>query len=143
MAELNLIPNPTLLAVQTGVFLANVWIVNALILKPYQKLKESRENLTTGKQDESKAVRAEIAVRLDDIKKQTSDAFEKARKMLAQAREQASNQQAEIVSSAHLAVQTELDQFRIALKSNLDQERAKAPQVVQGLAQEVFQKLLN
>ncbi len=143
MAELNLIPNPTLLAVQTGIFLANVWIVNTLILKPYQKLKESREHLTTGKQDESKAVRAEIAVRLDDIKKQTSAAFEKARKMLGQAREQASSQQAEIVSKAHLAAQAELDQFRSALRSNLDQERAKAPQVVHGLAQEVFQKLLN
>ena len=143
MAELNLIPNPTLLVVQSTVFLANVWIVNSFILKPYQKLKESREKLTTGRQDESKAVRVEIANRLDAMKQQTSAAFEQARQMLSSAREQAAKRQAEILSAAHTEAEATLNQFRIALKSNLDQERAKAPQVVNELAGEVFKKLLN
>jgi F0F1-type ATP synthase membrane subunit b/b' len=143
MAELNLIPNPTLLVVQSTVFLANVWIVNSFILKPYQKLKESREKLTTGRQDESKAVRVEIASRLDAMKQQTSAAFEQARQMLSSAREQAAARQAEILSAAHTEAEATLNQFRSALKSNLDQERAKAPQVVNELAGEVFKKLLN
>jgi F0F1-type ATP synthase membrane subunit b/b' len=143
MAELNLIPNPTLLVVQSTVFLANVWIVNSFILKPYQKLKESREKLTTGRQDESKAVRVEIASRLDAMKQQTSAAFEQARQMLSSAREQAAARQAEILSVAHTEAEATLNQFRSALKSNLDQERAKAPQVVNELAGEVFKKLLN
>lgn len=143
MAELNLIPNPTLLVVQSTVFLANVWIVNSFILKPYQKLKESRDKLTTGRQDESKAVRVEIANRLDAMKQQTSAAFEQARQMLSSAREQAAKRQAEILSAAHTEAEATLNQFRVALKSNLDQERAKAPQVVNELAGEVFKKLLN
>ena len=65
MAELSLVPNPTLLVVQTGIFLNNVWLVNTLILKPYQKLKAARDQDTVGNQDEARRALKEVAAIVD------------------------------------------------------------------------------
>jgi len=143
MAELSLVPNPTLLVVQTGIFLTNVWLVNTLILKPYQKLKAARDQATVGNQDEARRTLQEVATISEAIKQKTTAALEQARQSIKSARDQAQNQQAQLTAAANAESQTFLDGFRTDLKTNLASERAKSNEILGTLSDEIFKKLLN
>ncbi len=143
MAELSLVPNPTLLVVQTGIFMTNVWLVNTLILKPYQKLKAARDQDTVGNQDEARRTLKEVAAISETIKQKTSAALERARSTIKSAREQAQKQQNQITATATEESQSFLDSFRTDLKSNLSSERAKSKEILGPLSDEIFKKLLN
>jgi len=97
MAELNLVPNPTLLVVQGGVFLTNIWLINKLILKPYLKLKEARDRLTIGNQDATRSVHQEIELKSKTIKERLDKALDDARLTLNAARQEAEKQQEQMV----------------------------------------------
>jgi len=143
MAELSLVPNPTLLVVQTGIFLTNVWLVNTLILKPYQKLKAARDQATVGNQDEARRTLQEVTTISEAIKQKTTAALEQARQSIKSARDQAQNQQAQLTAAANAESQTFLDGFRTDLKTNLASERAKSNEILGTLSDEIFKKLLN
>jgi len=143
MAELSLVPNPTLLVVQTGIFLTNVWLVNTLILKPYQKLKAARDQATVGNQDEARRTLQEVTTISEAIKQKTTAALEQARQSIKSARDQAQNQQAQLTAAASAESQTFLDGFRTDLKTNLASERAKSKEILGTLSDEIFKKLLN
>jgi F0F1-type ATP synthase membrane subunit b/b' len=143
MAELSLAPNPTLLVVQTGIFLTNVWLVNTLILKPYQKLKAARDQATVGNQDEARRTLQEVTTISEAIKQKTTAALEQARQSIKSARDQAQNQQAQLTAAASAESQTFLDGFRTDLKTNLASERAKSKEILGTLSDEIFKKLLN
>ena len=143
MAELNLVPNPTLLVVQTGVFITNVWLINTLILKPYQKLKDARDQATVGNQDEAHRILKNIASMSAAIKQKTAEALEQARESIKSARDQAHKQQQQIVSAATDEAQKTLEGFRDELKRNLNAERERSKEIFGALSDELYKKLLN
>lgn len=143
MAELNLVPNPTLLVVQGGVFLANIWLIDKLILKPYLKLKEARDRLTVGNQDATRSIHQEIENKSKIIRERLDKALDAARLELNAARQEATKQQEQMVNLAQENLERDLDHFRTSLKITLLEERSKTSQVVEGVSTEIYKKLFN
>lgn len=143
MAELNLVPNPTLLVVQGGVFLANIWLIDKLILKPYLKLKDARDRLTVGNQDATRSIHQEIENKSKIIRERLDKALDAARLELNAARQEATKQQEQMVNMAQENLERDLDHFRTSLKITLLEERAKTSQVVEGVSSEIYKKLFN
>lgn len=77
MAQLDLIPNPMIVAAQFGVFSAALVAVKKLYITPYLKLREQREGATTGK-----------GLRVGELKKEHSLKLEKLERSLSVAREE-------------------------------------------------------
>ena len=141
MAELNLVPNPTLLVVQGGMFLTNIWLINKLILRPYLKLKEARDRLTIGNQDATRSVREEIELKSKTIKERLDKALDDARLTLNAARQEAEKQQEQMVNLAQENLERDLEHFRTGLKITLLEERSKTAKVVEDISQEIYKKL--
>ena len=59
MSGLNLVPNPTVLAVQAGVFMANIFVIKKLWLDPYLRVYEKRQANTTGSQTDAEKISKE------------------------------------------------------------------------------------
>ena len=53
MSSLNLVPNPTIMAIQAGLFVANFVAVKKLLLEPYLKVYDQRQDLTVGNKTEA------------------------------------------------------------------------------------------
>ena len=54
MSSLNLVPNLNVMAVQAGIFVANFLLLRNLLLEPYLKVYDKRQNLTVGSKAEAK-----------------------------------------------------------------------------------------
>ena len=81
MSGLNLIPNPTVLAVQTGVFMANIFVIKKLWLDPYMKVYEKRKASTTGSQSDAEKIGKENDKMVTKIETGIHDAVEESRKI--------------------------------------------------------------
>ena len=67
MSSLNLTPNPSILLVQLGLFLANLFVIKKLILQPYLALRARREAMTTGNAGEAQKLAHEASEKAKQI----------------------------------------------------------------------------
>jgi len=143
MANLDLIPKLPVLAVQAGIFVANLGIMKKLFMEPYLKVRNAQDSQTIGSQGDAArflvvadTVSAEINARLQAALLHAKEAREKVRGT-------AIGQRQTLLSAAQAVVKTELDRVEGEVKAQMEAERAKVPNVVASLVNEVYKIALN
>lgn len=143
MASLNLIPNPSVLAVQTGLFLANIYVIKKLIVEPYMVVREQRDRLTVGSKDEAEHAIEESKKVFEYIKDALHSASLKVKDEREGLRQNALMQRKEIISAAEQEAKAEINDISQQIQKTLEVEKQKIPAVVQGLTTDVYSALLT
>lgn len=139
MAQLVLVPNPVVLAVQAGVFLANVVVIKKLMLEPYLAVRDRREKLTQGNRDEAGAIVTRCEALATDINQRLVTTAQAAQKAKESIRNAALEKRNALLAAAEAESRATIEKMAAEVKQTLAAERAKVPQVVQQLTQQVFQ----
>lgn len=143
MASLNLIPNPSVLVVQAGVFLANILVVKKLFVEPYLMVRDRREQLTIGGKDEASQAFAEADRTAADIQTRLSAAMAAAKKERDSLREVATQKRQALLAEAEAQAKKHVDSVEQQIKSEMTAERAKIPGIVASLTDEVYLAALS
>lgn len=143
MAELNLVPNLTVVAVQTGIFITNLVIVKKLIVEPYFMLREKRDAMTSGAQgdaarllSESEAMARKIEERLQTTSSEASAMREKVRQAAVQKAE-------EIRKAAETETKSAVAKVTAEIAAEVSKQRAGIPDAVRKLSEEVYKLAVN
>ena len=143
MSQLSLIPNPTVIVVQAGIFLSNMFVVKKLILDPYLKVRAARDQSTGGSQEDAQKIIA-TSRKLDEA---ITAKMREAQKIAASTREkiktEANQNKASIIAAAEDAAKKEQLNVEQAITANLNEERAKKDQIVQTLTTELVKLATN
>lgn len=143
MASLNLVPNPSVMIVQTGIFLANFVIIKKLFLEPYLKVSDKRAAVTTGGVKDADSIvksNLESQARIDS---KMSDVRDEAAKLRQLAQSEAQKEATSIVSAAEVDARLTVSAVREEIQQNSAEERQKIPAIVEELTGTVFQKVLG
>lgn len=139
MAQLVLLPNPVVMAVQAGVFLAGAAIIKKLMVEPYLKVRDRREKLTIGNQGEAAAILERCEQIASDINKKITAANRLAHEDKDAIEKQAMAKRNEIVAAAESEARKILDAMAADIQDEIAKEKAKVPEVVKQLTEQVYQ----
>lgn len=143
MAQLNLVPEPAVVAIQIGVFLANIVIVKKLFVDPYLRMRLQREALTSG----SKADATRLLYECDEIASKLQESIDSAAAEATSEREriklQATKKRSEIIHAAEARAKAEFDSVASRVKEELVEQRRLLPKVITNLTDEVFALTTN
>ncbi len=142
MASLNLIPDPQVLAVQVGVFLVNAVVIKKLFVEPYLRVNDRREAATIGGKDSALKMLDACETLTSEIETRLNSASDEAKRSREYTREKAQKQRTEIVKSAETEAKSVIAEVEATIKREIATERAKIPQVVSALVNEVYSQAL-
>ena len=143
MASLELVPHPSVLAVQVGVFLANLVVVKKLWVEPYLLVKERRQKLTVGSKDEATRLLAEAEKVAEEINSKLLTAASEAKASREGVREAALQRRTQILAAADAEAKAYVGTVERQVKEELMRERGKVPAVVHKLTDEVYTLALS
>lgn len=138
MAQLHLIPDPTVLAVQAGIFLVGIAVVKKLMLEPYLSVRSRREALTTGSQADAKKALAEALLVTEKITGQINEASAQARAEKEVIREKAINTRNDILGAANAEAKAIIERVVERIQGEVAEETQKIPANVSRLTDEVY-----
>lgn len=143
MATLNLIPNPSVLGAQIGVFLVNYVAVKKLFVEPYLAVRARRAALTLGSQDEAHRALAQS----DKITKAIDEKFlacaAEAKSVRESLKERAQVERDRLLASAESAAKAEIASVESKIREELATERARIPEVMKSLSDQLYHLALN
>ncbi len=143
MAQLDLIPDPKIMVIQTGIFLANIYVVKKFYVEPYLKLKAKREFLTVGSQDQAQAAATEAGKLSAEIKARIDSFYSQSKAYAEDSRQKATLEQKAILHKAENEAKSTVEQTSSAIAQMLDEEKTKVPQIVDRISAQLFAQLLN
>lgn len=143
MATINLVPNPTVLVVQTGVFLANLVIVKKLILEPYLALKDKRESLTSGQASDAQKILADCETMTQKITTTIQSAVSESSKAAQSILADAQKKKDAILKVAEEKAKATFESAKSEIAESLAQEKGKVPEAVRKLADEIYQAAIH
>ncbi len=138
MADLSLIPNPQIMAIQTGVFLANLYVVKKLMLEPYLKVKEKRIELTIGNKESAQIVLKECEEKTEEIQTKVNSALNAASDNRKKVRSEALEKKENIVTQATQQASGHLEKMRQQMQVEIAKEKEKIESTVSRLTGELF-----
>lgn len=138
MASLNLVPNPPVLVVQAGIFLANLAIIKKLYVDPYLTVRDRREKLTVGNREDATKALQQAEATQTRIAEVLTNAAETARKGKDSVRAVAIEKRNSVLSAAEAEAKAQVEAVERQIQSELAAEKAKIPGVVAQLTQEVY-----
>jgi len=138
MAELNLVPNTTVVVVQTGIFLANLVVVKKLIVDPYMRLREKRDSMTSGAQGDAVRLTAESETMARQIEERLNAASREAASARDATRQGANTKADAIRKSAETDAKAAVAKVSAEVAAELTQQKAKIPAVVKQISDDVF-----
>jgi F0F1-type ATP synthase membrane subunit b/b' len=143
MATLNLIPNPVVLGAQIGVFLVNYAVVKKLFVEPYLTVRARRNSLTVGSQEEA----TNAAVESDKIAKLIESRFvacaADAKSQREGLRERAQTDRDGLLAKAEAEAKSVIAEVERRIRDELATERAKVPEVINSLSEQLYQQAVN
>ena len=143
MSSLNLVPNVAVMAAQTGVFVANYYAVKKLLLNPYLEVYDKRRALTVGSREDSIKLVQSNSDKEMKIKSDLEKAFADAKVILETSVTNASSEKEAIISSADAEVKSFLESARKDLSADLVEMNKKVPDMVDGITNVIFEKVLS
>lgn len=138
MASLNLIPNPSVLAVQAGVFMANVVVVKKLFVDPYLKVRDARDNATQGSKEEADRLYSKSETLAEEIQQKITQASAEARQTREGIRQDAIAKRRKIMQEAESEARQKVDEVEQRIKSELAEQQKRIPEIVGQLTDEVY-----
>ncbi|MGE0171641.1 MAG: hypothetical protein AB7T49_02600 [Oligoflexales bacterium] len=143
MSNLNLLPNPAVLAFQSAVFLSSVVVVKKLFLTPYLKIRDRKFAATQGTQEsalryvsENETMAANLEGKLDSTRTVIRD---ETQKIL----DQAKNQRDILIKNAEQVAKSYIDETVKNLTADFNAEKAKIPELVKSMVPGLYQHLLS
>jgi F0F1-type ATP synthase membrane subunit b/b' len=138
MANLDLIPKLPVLAVQAGIFVANLGIMKKLFMEPYLKVREAQDGMTVGSQGDASRLLAEADRVSSDVNARLLAAMAEAKAAREKVRAHALSTRQSLLEEAQTLARQELDKVETAIRGQLQSEREKVPSIVASLSNEVF-----
>ena len=143
MSSLNLVPNPTVMLVQAGLFVANFVVIKKLILEPYLSVYDRQQAKTTGSQSEAERLDLESI----DLEKKIAAAIDTTKDNLAEQRQaalKAARSESEaVVAAAETSANQTIETMRQEVAATIAEERAKIPGIVEEMSELVVQRVLE
>lgn len=143
MANLQLVPNPTVLVVQAGVFLSAMVVVKKLYVDPFLKLKDKRDAATTGNQDLASELLAKNEADKVTVKERISEASSEALQLISSAKKAATEERDAIVAKASAEAKERIQALSKEIAERLSEERARIPEVVAKLSATVYDRAIQ
>ncbi len=138
MAELHITPNPIVIAAQAGIFLANFVVVKKLILNPYLKVRDLRDKLTLGNREEAAATLGKCDSIAKQIEEKLVASSSDAKKLRDDIRTKATAESSDFLAAAEKDARSVIDAVQKDVAAEVTSEKAKIPDVVKRLTDEVF-----
>ena len=140
---LNLTPDITVLGVQAGLFLANMFVVKKLMLEPYLKVRELRDQKTGGSQDSAQAL-LQKAKELDAvISQKMKDAHKGAAELREKIKSEANQVRATLVTKAEFAAKADQQALLKSISENLKEEKSRLDQTVSTISDELVRLAIS
>lgn len=143
MSSLNLLPNPSVFLVQTGIFVANLYVVKKFMLEPYLKVKEKRDRITVGSHQHASSLNQENEKKFASIHQKLRDASDVIKEKTAAIGAEAQRKRDGLLSSAEAEAKAFLSKAQKEVANELAQEREKIPTIVRQLSNNLFEKTVN
>jgi len=142
MSSLNLSPNPTIMAITAGVFLANLLVVKKLFLEPYLKVREQRIKATFGNQAAAEQLELDNARSTDTIRNRIAQASIEARDFRESTLTTAKQQRDGLLAAASKEATEVVSAMRGDLVKELAEQRKAVPAIVQQLSRQFVDRLI-
>lgn len=139
-SSLNLSPDITVIGIQAGLFLTNMFVVKKLMLEPYLKLRSAREAKTGGSQGDAIAL-VNKASELDQIiGEKMRDAHKAAAVVRETIKSAALARRSSIVGVAETSAKKEQQEIQASIAANLKEERSKRDETITKITEELVQQ---
>lgn len=143
MSSLQLVPNPTVIAVQAGVFMANFVIVKKLYLDPYLRVSGKREALTEGSQEESAEIERQNAQTSANMEAQLRELNEMTHKHRQSLNSEADDKSSKILALAEKEAQQIIADVQEQIKAAVAKESENIPETVEELTSAIYKQTLS
>ena len=143
MAGINLTPNLPVIISHAVVFGAAIAVVNRLILKPYSQLREKRDSLTTGSQEDAKIMFEQIDRKSAEIRIKRQQVAEHISVLRATSRKSATEEANFLIDSAKLKAAQEVAEAKKLIAQNISDEISKISKVADKISFEIFEAALK
>jgi F0F1-type ATP synthase membrane subunit b/b' len=137
-----LLPDPVVMTIQAGLFLATVVVVKKNILDPYLKLKAKREELTVTSQAKSKDIEAQVLEMEKSLKQSLDSARTKARAEVDKIKTIVMSKAGEIQQKAQDQAEQILEKSLGTLKKDIEAFQGDQTKRVE-ISKELVAKVLN
>ena len=137
--KLDLVPDPITLVIQGVMFMIGYVIIDKLMLQPYLKLRGKREALTSGRQDDATQALQQVEQLSSDITKRITSVVDEERKKREEIRSKAVAEREQLLGAAETAARAEVNSVTTKIQARLAEEKAKVPNVVAQLTNDVFE----
>lgn len=143
MANLYLVPNPSILAVMMGIFFTVYFTIKKLFIAPYLGLRERRLKATTGSQAGASELLAETAADSKMIEEKIQAAGTAARQTFETSKQEARVERDKIIAAAEQEAKKTVKEIESAIAGDMKIEKEKIPQIVEALTNALFEKAIN
>lgn len=142
-ADLNLNPNPKLVAINVVVFGLLIYPVNRLLIAPLLRLVDEREQRTRGAREEAGRLNAEATALGADLETRLTEARARAGARRAAIMSDAESQERSLLSAAAEDAARSIESVRSAIDADLVAARAALQSDARGLAGEAASRVLG
>ncbi len=142
MSSLNLSPNPVIMAVTAGVFVANLIAVKKLFLEPYLKVRDQRIKATFGNQAAAEQLEVENTRATEKIRDRIATASLEARNFRDSSLATAKQKRDELLAAASKEATDVVTAMRGDLVKELAEQRQAVPAIVQQLSRQFVDRLI-
>lgn len=143
MAKFELIPDLTIMGIQGAIFGAAYFVVKTQFVAPYLKLKDKRLSLTEGNEGSARALVVECNEKTEVIEAKVAKTIEETKIFREAEKTKATESRDEIISKASKEAREEVERLSAHLAKMLQEEKAKIPEVVKKLNDELYNMAIN
>ena len=142
-ASPTLVPDPTVMVVQAGIFLTAIYTVNKLYLQPYLKLRGTRDDATSGLVERSNRLSETNEKLMSKIDLEIAEAKTKAKNQAKTIREEAKSRREGIVIEAEKAASLFTKAASTELTKKIAEEESKLAGKLSEITDAMLQKVLH
>lgn len=143
MSSLNLVPNPTVMVVQAGIFVANFIAIKKLLLEPYLKVYDQRRNLTVGNKTAATRILEENESTMTRIRESLDSAGEEAASIRLDLTQAAKQKRTELITDAEQSAKATIAQIRAEIAATMASERKKLPSTIEDMTNLIVKQVLT
>lgn len=140
--DIGVMPNVTLF-IQLVLFLAFVFVMNVLFVKPYSKVVEEREDTIRRNLKRAESLRAEAKNYTEEAQKILDSARTEINALMEEAKKEANKIKSEILDKAEEEAQREIETKTAEIRKSLEEEKSKLEGAVKEVAQAIVKRILG
>ncbi len=140
--DVGVIPNVTLF-IQAAIFLAFVFILNQLFVKPYMGVANERESIVKNNLKQAQELRQEAKTYVEEAQGILEKARKEANAILEEAKKEASKIRTEIIDKAEQEAQEEIEKSVSQIRASLEEEKRKMEGAIRDIAQTIVKKIIG